>query len=145
MIILSYRAKKININIMFISYLNRAKSKNAGGFMKTEFLRREKTKKEKAMGKVFDILVLSLVMSVLVSVIFLINHNKIEKIDNDSAVSVFRETPFYDFFGFDTLENKNPVSEKPIDKSKEEMVSEYINSGGSVDLFGYFFDKNRKE
>ena len=122
----------------------KSKIKNAGGFMKTQFLRCEKAKKEKTMGKVFDILVLSLVMAVLISVIFLINQNKIKESDTELAVSVFKETPFYDFLGFDTIENNDPVSEKPIDKSKDEMVSEYIKSEGSVDLFGYFFEKNKK-
>ena len=112
--------------------------------MKTQFLRCEKAKKEKTMGKVFDILVLSLVMAVLISVIFLINQNKIKESDTELAVSVFKETPFYDFLGFDTIENNDPVSEKPIDKSKDEMVSEYIKSEGSVDLVGYFIVKNKK-
>ena len=113
--------------------------------MKTEFLRREEPKKEKATGVAFDILVLSLVMAVLVSVIFLVNHKKINEPQNSDAVSVFKETPFYELLGIDELENIDPVSENTLDKEKDEIISEYIKSGGSVDVFGHFFEKSSQE
>lgn len=113
--------------------------------MKTEFLSSEKPGKERTTGAVFDILVLSLIMAVLVSVIFLVNHSKIKEPDDSDAVSVFKETPFYDFLGFDELENGNPLPENPVDTQKNQIASEYIKSGGSVDVFGYFFNKSSQE
>lgn len=113
--------------------------------MKIEFLRREEPKKEKATGAVFDILVLSLVMAVLVSVIFLVNHKKINEPQNSDAVSVFKETPFYELLGFDEVEKGDPVSENSLDNEKDEIISEYIKSGGSVDVFGHFFEKSSQE
>lgn len=113
--------------------------------MKIEFLRSEEPKKEKATGAVFDILVLSLVMAVLVSVIFLVNHKKINEPQNSDAVSVFKETPLYDLLGFDEVEKGDPVSENTLVREKDEIISEYIKSGGSVDVFGHFFEKSSQE
>ena len=113
--------------------------------MKIEFLRNNEAKKEKKTGAVFDILVLSLVMAVLVSVIFLVNHSKIKEPQSSDTVSVFKETPLYDLLGFDNIESNAHVSEKKDDAKKEEMVSEYIKSGGSVDVFGHFTNEKAKE